>query len=153
MFQKILVPLDGSSYSLKALDEASQIAKMSSGKSTLTNVYSAKSIMTSKSELSTRGDIGPLDSTEAGVSRMIERAARNRILQDGEQRIRATGVQVERKLVEGHTVQEIVRLANGGNFDLIVMGARGVSHISKTFLGSVTEGVLHHANCPVLVIK
>jgi nucleotide-binding universal stress UspA family protein len=86
---------------------------------------------------------------------MIEAAQKsgNKILQDGEQRISATGVQVEKKLVEGHTVQEIVRAANDGNFDLIVIGGRGVSHIREMLLGSVTDGVIHHAHCAVLVMK
>ena len=153
MFQKILVPLDGSEHSLKALDEASQIAKMSSGKLTLINVYSAEPIMIS--EPTARGYIGPPVLTGAEVSRMIEAAQEfgNRILQDGEQRISATGVQVEKKLVEGHTVQEIVRVANDSDFDLIVLGARGASHIKEMFLGSVTDAVIHHAHCAVLVIK
>lgn len=150
-----MVPLDGSEYSLKALDEASQIAKMSSGKLTLITVYSVNPILINESEPSTRGYMGPPDFTGAQVSKMIEDAQRfgYRILQDGEQRISATGVQVEKKLVEGHTVVEIVRAANDGNFDLIVIGARGASHIGEMFLGSVTDGVLHHAHCAVLVIK
>ena len=153
MFQKILVPLDGSEHSLKALDEASQIAKMSSGKLTLIHVYSVQPIMIS--EPSPSGYLGPPVFAGADVSRMIEAAEKfgNRILQDSEQRIRATGVQVEKKLVEGHTVQEIVRAANDGNFDLIVIGARGLSHIKEMLLGSVTDAIIHHAHCAVLVIK
>jgi len=107
------------------------------------------------SEPSPSGYLGPPVFTGADVSRMIEAAEKfgNRILQDGEQRIRATGVQVEKKLVEGHTVQEIVRAANDGNFDLIVIGARGLSHIKEMLLGSVTDAIIHHAHCAVLVIK
>jgi nucleotide-binding universal stress UspA family protein len=153
LFQKILVPIDGSEHSLKALDEASQIAKMSSGKVTLMNVYSVRPIMISGS--SEPGYNGPPVFTGAEVSRMTEIAQKvgNRILQDAEKRISATGVQVEKKLVEGHTVQEIVRVANEGNFDLIVIGARGVSHIREMLLGSVTDAVIHHAHCAVLVIR
>ena len=148
MFQKILVPLDGSKYSLKALDEASQIAKTSSGKLTLIHVYSVQHFPPAS------GYIGP-GFTDADVSRLVEATEKsgNRILQDGERRIHAAGVQVEKKLVEGHTVVEIVRAANDGNFDLIVIGSRGLSHIREMFLGSVTDGVLHLAHCAVLVIK
>jgi len=45
LFQKILVPLDGSDHSLKALEEAAQLAKISSGKMTLLNVYSLQHII------------------------------------------------------------------------------------------------------------
>ena len=153
MFRKILVPLDGSEHSLKALEEASQIAKISSGKITLINVYSVQPIMMPEPSIS--GYTGTPVFTGAEVSRIIEAAQRsgNKILQDGEQRISATGVQVEKMVVEGHTVQEIVRVANEGNFDLIVIGATGVSHIREMLLGSVTDGVVHHAHCAVLVIK
>ena len=153
MFQKILVPIDGSEHSVKALEEASQIAKMFSGKITLITVYSVQPII--MPEPSTSGYTGTPILTGAEVSRIIEaaRESGNKILQDAEQRISATGVQVEKMLVEGHTVQEIVRAANEGNFDLIVIGARGISHIREMFLGSVTDGVIHHARCAVLVIK
>ena len=149
MFQRILVPLDGSEHSLKALDQAAQLAKMSSGKITLINVYTVQSILTGRYE-----DIGPVYSGDE-VTRMSEAAQKfgNKILQDGEQRISATGDQVEKKVVEGHAVQEIARAAEEGNFDLIVIGARGISHIREMFLGSVTDGVLHRAHCAVLVIK
>jgi len=119
----------------------------------LIHVYSVKPPMTS--DPAARGYMGPPVFTGTEISRMTEAAQKfgNRILQDGEQRISATGVQVEKKLVGGHTVQELVRAANDGNFDLIVIGARGLSHIKEMFLGSVTDAIIHHAHCAVLVIK
>jgi nucleotide-binding universal stress UspA family protein len=74
---------------------------------------------------------------------------------EGEQRIKSANVQVKVKkiVVEGHAVEEIVRVANQENIDLIVIGARGVSHMREMLLGSVTDGVMHHVRCPVLVIK
>ena len=153
MFRKIIVPIDGSEHSLKALEEAAQIAKLSSGEITLINVFSVQPIM--MPEPSTSGYTGGPIFTGTEFSRIIEAAQKsgNRILQDGEQKISASGVKVEKMLVEGHTVQEIVRAANEGNFDLIVIGARGISHIREMLLGSVTDGVIHHAHCAVLVIK
>jgi nucleotide-binding universal stress UspA family protein len=93
--------------------------------------------------------------TGAEVSRLVEvaREVGNRILSDGEEKAKAKQVEVEKMLVEGHAVQEIVKAAIEGNFDLIVVGARGISHIKEILLGSVTDGVIHHARCPVLVIK
>ena len=137
---------------MKALEEAAQIAKLSSGKITLIHAYSVQPMM--MPEPSASGYPGRSISG-AEVSRISEAAQKsgNKILQDGEQRISVTGVQVEKMLVEGHTVQEIVRAANEGNFDLIVIGARGISHFREMFLGSVTDGVIHHAHCAVLVIK
>jgi len=153
LFSKILVPLDGSEHSLKALEEAAQIAKKFSGKLTLIHVYSVQPIMMPES--STASSLSLPIITGAEVSMMIEAANKlgNRILEDGEKRIKTSGVQVEKMLVEGHAVEEIVRVANQGNFDLIVIGARGVSHMREMLLGSVTDGVMHHVRCPVLVMK
>jgi nucleotide-binding universal stress UspA family protein len=155
LFQKILVPLDGSEHSLKALEEAAQITKMSSGKITLMNVYSVSVQPFMMSQQSVYGITDRPNLTGDEISRLAEDARKfgNRILEDGEQRISAVGVEVEKRLMEGHAVQEIVRAANEGNFDLIVIGATGISHIREMLLGSVTDGVIHHAHCAVLVIK
>ncbi len=47
---------------------------------------------------------------------------------------------------------EVVKAAAEGNFDLIVIGARGLSSLSGLVLGSVRQGVIKNAACPVLVI-
>ena len=87
------------------------------------------------------------------VSRVAEaaREAGSSILMDGEQKVRAEGVPVETVLREGDTVQEIVKTAVEG-FDLIVVGTR-VTKIRDLLLGSLTDKVIRHAPCPVLVIK
>jgi nucleotide-binding universal stress UspA family protein len=155
MFEKILVPLDGSDHSVRALEKAVQIAKKFSNKVTLIQAYSVSMqpiILPEPTTLSSP-TIPILTANE--ISRVVEaaRATGERILKDGEARAKAEGVTVETLLVEGHAVQEIVRTAKEGNFDLIVMGARGVSHIRGLLLGSVSDGVIHHALCPVLVVK
>ncbi len=155
MFEKILVPLDGSDHSVRALEKAVQIAKKFSGKVTLIHAYSVsmQPIILPEPTMLSSPTIPIL--TAAEISRVVEaaRATGERILKDGEARAKAEGVVVEALIVEGHAVQEIVRTAKEGNFDLIVMGARGVSHIRGLLLGSVSDGVIHHALCPVLVVK
>jgi nucleotide-binding universal stress UspA family protein len=155
LFQKILVPLDGSEHSLRALEKAVQIAEKFSGKITLIHAYPVPVQPIMLPEPSTSGSLSIPILTGAEVSRMTEAAREvgNRILEDGEQKVKAEKVQVEKVLVEGHAVQEIVRVAREGDFDLIVIGARGISHLKEILLGSVTDGVIHHARCPVLVIK
>jgi len=153
LFDKILVPLDGSEHSLKALEEAAMIAKKFSGKLTLIHVFSVQPIIMPESSTSSSLSLPII--TGAEVTMMIETARKlgNKILEDGERRIKDSGVQTERMLVEGHAVEEIVRVANEGKYDLIVLGARGVSHMREMLLGSVTDGVMHHVHCPVLVMK
>lgn len=155
MFKKILVPLDGSEHSAKALGQAAQIAKEFSGKITLIHVYSVSVQPMMMPEPSTLSSPTIPILSGAEVSRMVEavREYGNRILDDGEAKIKGEKVELEKLLVEGHAVQEIVRVAKEGHFDLIVIGARGISHFKEILLGSVTDGVIHHTPCPVLVIK
>jgi len=81
------------------------------------------------------------------------RKAGTTILVDGENKVKAEGVQAETLLKEGHTVQEILKAARDSEFDLIVMGARGISKIRGMLLGSVSDGVIRNAPCPVPVTK
>ena len=152
MFEKILVPLDGSEHSLKALDVAASIAQKFGGSITLLHAYSVQPILFP--EPYTASSPAPI-LTGADVSRLAEAAQKmgNRIVGDAEQRIRTANLQVKKIVVEGHAVEEIVRVANEENMDLIVIGARGVSHMREMLLGSVTDGVMHHVHCPVLVVK
>ena len=53
----------------------------------------------------------------------------------------------------GRPAQEILKVAKRRRCDLIVMGSRGLGGIRKLLLGSTTDGVVHHASIPVLVIK
>jgi nucleotide-binding universal stress UspA family protein len=155
LFEKILVPLDGSENSAKALEKAVQIAKRFGGKMTLLHAYvaSVQPVMMPEPTGLSSPMVPVL--TAAEISRVVD-AARNagkRILEDGEAKALSEDVHVEKLLVEGHAVQEIVKTAKEGKYDLIVIGARGMSRIKELFLGSVTDGVVHHALCPVLVVK
>jgi nucleotide-binding universal stress UspA family protein len=75
------------------------------------------------------------------------------VLAEGEKRANAEGVQVEKLLVMGHAVEEILKTAKKGNFNLVVIGARGMSKIKELLMGSVSDGVTKHAPCPVLVVR
>lgn len=54
---------------------------------------------------------------------------------------------------EGRAATEIVELAKAENIDLVVMSTHGYSNIKHVLLGSVTENVVRHAPCPVLVVR
>jgi nucleotide-binding universal stress UspA family protein len=139
LFEKILVPLDGSEHSIKALETAVQIAHKFNGKITLIHVYSIGGLAISPTPV--RGFIEAI--RKVGAS----------ILADGEKRVKAEGIQVETLLMEGHTVEQIVKACREGKFDLIVMGARGLSKVKEMLLGSVSDGVIRYACCPVLIVK
>jgi len=155
LFGKILVPLDGSEHSLRALETAIQIAKKFDAGVTLIHVYSVTVAPIIMPEPTTLTPSGVPVVTPAEVSKMVEAAREvgNRILTDGEQKVKSETIQVDTVLKEGNTVQEITKVANEGKFDLIVMGVRGISRLRELLVGSVSEGVIKHSSCPVLVIK
>jgi nucleotide-binding universal stress UspA family protein len=154
LFEKILVPLDGSEHSSKALDVAIQIAKKFQGRITLIHVYSVvvtPIVIPEPSTLTTGAPI--LTGMEFSKLAGAARETGNRILSDARDRAKAEGVETDTVLAEGHAVQEIIRASREGKFDLIVIGARGVSHIREMLLGGVSDAVMHHVVCPVLVVK
>jgi nucleotide-binding universal stress UspA family protein len=65
----------------------------------------------------------------------------------------AAGVQVEPLLREGEPPQLIVQLARETKSNLIVMGSHGRTGLKRLLMGSVTERVVGHAGCPVLVAR
>jgi nucleotide-binding universal stress UspA family protein len=67
---------------------------------------------------------------------------------------RPAGVRkVERQVAAGRVVDEIVEAAGQPDVDLVVVGARGLGALERVLLGSVSEGVLRHADRPVLIVK
>lgn len=155
LFGKILVPLDGSEHSLRALETAIEIAKKFDGNITLIHVYSVSVAPVIMPEPTTLTPSGVPVMAPAEVSKMVD-AARdvgNQILTDEKRKVESQNIQVETALKEGNTVQEITKVANEGKFDLIVMGVKGIGKLRELLVGSVSEGVIKHASCPVLVVK
>jgi len=139
---------------MRALDIAIQIAKKFKSKITLIHVYSVSVRPIAVPEPATFAPGVPM-MAPAEYSRVAE-AVRNvsvRILAESAEKVKAEGVEVDTILREGHAVHEIVKAAEEGKFDLIVMGARGLSRIKEIILGSVSDGVIRNAPCPVLVTK
>ena len=62
------------------------------------------------------------------------------------------GAVAQSHLMEGMAPQEIVSLAEDSGVGLIVMGSRGRGGLSRTLMGSVSDSVVRHAHCPVLVV-
>jgi nucleotide-binding universal stress UspA family protein len=154
LFDSILAPVDGSEHSSRALDVAIQMAKRFQGKLVLIYIYSVTVTPIMMPEPTTSIPGIPM-TPPADFSKVIDNARQigKNVLTRGLEEAKAENVQVESILKEGHVVQEVIKTAREGKFDLIVIGARGMSHIRELLLGSVTDGVIHHATCPVLVVK
>ena len=60
---------------------------------------------------------------------------------------------VTRYTPTGDPAEEILKTTQDFDTDLVVVGARGLGGVARVLLGSVSEKVLHHARCPVLIVK
>jgi nucleotide-binding universal stress UspA family protein len=93
-----------------------------------------------------------LASTEEEPARMAREARRT--LDEQVALIEAAGGGVaQAHLRLGGAAEEIVALAENVGADLIAMGSRGRGGIRRALMGSVSERVVHHAHCPVMIIR
>jgi nucleotide-binding universal stress UspA family protein len=138
LYEKILVPIDGSEHSKRALKEAIKLAKMTGGAITLLNVNPSWSSMAS--------------SHRQPKCEMVQNKEKG-VLVEGQKIAETEGILVETLLREGQIVHEIIKTAKEGQYDLIVVGARGLSKLEEIMLGSVSHGVTESATCPVIVTR
>ena len=76
----------------------------------------------------------------------------HRQIQDMAEELRKKGIDTVALLTQGATVETILAEAQKLTADLIIVGSHGRSGIEKLLMGSVSQGILQNAPCPVLVI-
>jgi nucleotide-binding universal stress UspA family protein len=137
--KKILVPLDGSKYSMESLHEAILLAKQFGAKIT------GLCVIPIMPPVAMPGLQTPFKSymTDGAAKFMAEAA---KIASRNE-------VDFQGKLIYGEVSTEITKFASDKKFDLIVIGSRGRRELKQLFLGSTSNAVVHRSQVPVLVIK
>ncbi|GIX49801.1 MAG: universal stress protein [Candidatus Tectimicrobiota bacterium] len=132
----ILVPLDFSDHAQRALTCALELAEPLQARLTLLHVI----------HLPAPGEVDV-----AGYLSAVEAVARQG-LATALQRVRQAGIEAHSRLVHGVPWQQIVDTARALPADLIVMATHGRTGLQHALIGSVTERVVRHAPCPVLVV-
>jgi nucleotide-binding universal stress UspA family protein len=122
---RILIATDGSKYSETASREAISIAKRSGGSLIALSVAKKKENLPAAKE--------SVDMVKAVADK--------------------EGIKVETLTPKGEPFETIIKTAEQKKVGLIVVGSHGRTGIEKLFMGSVTERVIGHANCAVLVVK
>ena len=141
LYDRILVPTDGSSEGERAVAHALDVAAVhGAGVHTLYVVDTA----------SYAGM--PMESAWEGVGELLRSDARE-ALERVEEIAAPTGLDVETAVVDGSPSREIIRYAESNGCDLIVMGTYGRGGIDRLLLGSVAEKVVRGSSIPVLTVR
>lgn len=146
--KKILVPTDFSKEAQIALDVASQIAKKANAEIVLLHVIED---VTSDS-FNVEGQIDNADHWEDRIfiKKLIERSKLQ--LSQSAEVVHQAGVGVSQEIRMGTPFNGIHRIISEQNVDLVVMGTAGLTKLEEMIIGSNTEKVVRHSNCPVLSV-
>lgn len=139
MYTKILLAADGSVNSLRATENAIGLMQ-NNPEATIEIVYVVNS-----------------ESSKSDVLRELDTDAitlkRNQKLVPIQEKLRQAKVDFKVKFIRGEPGPSIVKHANDGKFDVVVIGSRGLNGLQEFVLGSVSHKVAKRANCPVLIVK
>ena len=127
---KILVAIDGSESAEKALEYAVELAKKHKARVTLLNVGESK-LFSFKPE--------------------VVKEVGEHILSEATTKVK--GLELNTRLEFGNPAETIIEVAEKENYDLLVVGSRGLSSVKRFFLGSVSDDVSHHAKSSVLIVR
>ena len=138
MFSRIVVAIDGSESARKAFERSIYLAQKCNSKLDLVHVVSC--------ELGGDSAIifDLMDELKSKAEKMLEEckieASKNK-------------VPIEVMIKQGDPAQIIIELSKNNSYDLIIMGTRGRNAFQELLLGSVSLKVMHHAICPVMVVR
>jgi nucleotide-binding universal stress UspA family protein len=139
MFDKILVAIDGSPASEKALAAAVDLAVH----------YRAELLAIGVAEVpEVVGMIDEVDELRRGAEAHFRRIGEAAV-----EFARGRGVALRSLVVRGHAADAIVRFAESEQAGLVVIGPHGHSRIARFFLGSTSDRVSEHCHCSVLIVK
>lgn len=138
MFKDILLAFDGSAHAQKAARLAADLARQYQASLCVVHTY----------------DPAPDYLGEPFLQEVISKRTEvaDRVMQQA-QALVGELPQVETEVLEGSPAEVILRVAEVRKVDLIVMGTRGLGQLSGLLLGSQSQKVLTHAQCPVLLVR
>jgi nucleotide-binding universal stress UspA family protein len=137
MFERLVVAVDGSREGGKTVPAAVQLAQKFSSAVTVVHVREHTKYEGSDVDL---GPDMPAEELMDAVLATFREAG-----------IEATGI--VRRVSPGDTPAQIVQVAKEADADLLVMGTRGMTEWKSMLLGGVANKVIHHAHCPVLLVR
>jgi len=138
-FQRIVLPVDGSDGSARAVRKALYLARETGVDVTALHVMDIPYLASID-----------LNYTYPDLLEIIKKRG-DEVLDEVKKQGSKLGVHVKTKLVDGSPDDQIIKEAKRD--DLIIMGCKGRTALSRIIVGSVCEKVLHHAKSPVMIIR
>ena len=142
MLSKILVPVDGSENSFRALEQA---------------IFLATKIQ--EAQITVLYIIEDLPSLYIYSPKIIEKlhadykSEYTKILERCKEMASNSGININTVLLEGDPASKIIGYSEMEKFDLIIIGSRGMGKFKEVIIGSVSNKVLHHAKCSVMLVR
>lgn len=136
-WKKILVATDGSKFSSIATTKAIDFAKAYGGSLVIVSVVDVPTEFYAEAPQAVDDMVRKAKEYTAAVRKQAE----------------AAGIKAETYVGEAEAFEAIVRLAKDEGVNMIVVGSHGRTGLRRLLMGSVTEKVIGHAPCPVLVVK
>lgn len=146
MFTKLLVATDGSGNALAAATLAAEIARRFHANSLLLNIFEAP--YANADAMGVWSLAIDAETLKLCATRQKEVVAERTL-----PLFEAAGVTTRFLQEWGHPVERITHVAAQEQSDLIVLGSRGLNAFQEMTMGSVSNGVLHHARCPTLIVR
>ena len=153
MYSKIIVPLDGSPFAERVLPHVEALAAKFGSVLVLVSIVPVRAMLAGQSLVA--ASMVPVDSQYVDVAGSMdaeEQRARD-YLDITATRLRSKGLRVECAWAEGRPAEEVVGQAIYRHADLIAMTTHGRGGLSRLFMGSVADEVLHLSPCPVLLVR
>ncbi len=148
---KILLATDGSREAQLASRTAADLAESTGSELHVLYVWEAANPYVEVVELV--GDEAVSPRLDAELKRQFDRQARTMLDTETEKVRAAGGTVTQAHLRTGKAAHEIVALAEEIGAGLIVMGSKGRGGMRRALMGSVSDSVVRHAHCPVLVVR
>jgi nucleotide-binding universal stress UspA family protein len=149
--KKILVPIDGSDASSKAANYAIHIAKLENAELIVINI---KEDVRQGGAIGLQAKYGNVDLVQAFKKSMTESA--RQWINPVEEAAKRNGIRIKSEILDQERTSKsgaIIKYAEKNNIDIIIIGAKGMSKFERLLIGSITNSVVTHSTCPVLVVR
>jgi len=142
LFQRILIPVDGSQLSLQAAKQGVYIARKLESKVVFLHVIDVRTIQTSS-----------LAGMDPAVLKTRLRNVAERYLNEAGKLAEEENIKFENQIREGLPAEDILKEIEEKGIDLVIMSSKGMSGAHRVIIGSTAEEVVRWSRCPVLIVK